>query len=665
MSKLKIKYLGDILGITFPDDIEITHATNSTKKVKKNSIFFGLQGTKVHGSKYIEEAIELGASVAVHDDPNFKINNQDLKNKIFYIEDIDKPWTEAKESQKYFIEAANKFDDIFEEIGDSYNLYNKLLIFLCELYSDCRFVSSISHEYNIPAFYGFTGTNGKTTSANIACQLENSIYPKGRGIYIGTLGFQYSYYDSDNDENYEIKTKNFDNSISQKTTPDIFEIFEILQKISNDSGCAIPRDEELIINIEVSSHALDQGRLKYIPFRKAVLMNIGSDHIDYHKNIYEYEKSKFKIFDLVHKLGEKYIGIDTINKDGKAFKEYFANQKMPKSISFVDSSADIYCQINQPINSSKENIFKIIENKTLTKYHIPRPSRSSLQSLLSKDPPMTWNFVSRHPNEKVFINDKESVFHTDLLQKKHDCYGINMPVPAEGEVSYKIETQNPEREYICKIFPEFNIHNLVFGIIASFNPTEITADAFYFEWSARDVAYFEHGDDIDKFIGFRHPIILSERVKLPPGRTQIISNIPANVIIDFAHNAEGFDFFLSSIKEYYQKLVIVFGCGGDRDKEKRPKMLATAIKYGHKIIFTSDNSRSEKFEDIFNDASKGNNIKDVLIIEDRREAIIQGSQLIGNDDCLVILGKGHEQTQEINSNVMHFSDYEVVNEIYN
>lgn len=213
-----------------------------------------------------------------------------------------------------------------------------------------------------------------------------------------------------------------------------------------------------------------------------------------------------------------------------------------------------------------------------------------------------------------------------------------MPVPAEGEVSYKIETQNPEREYICKIFPEFNIHNLVFGIIASFNPTEITADAFYFEWSARDVAYFEHGDDIDKFIGFRHPIILSERVKLPPGRTQIISNIPANVIIDFAHNAEGFDFFIFN-KEYYQKLVIVFGCGGDRDKEKRPKMLATAIKYGHKIIFTSDNSRSEKFEDIFNDASKGNNIKDVLIIEDRREAIIQGSQLIGNDDCLVILEK--------------------------
>jgi UDP-N-acetylmuramyl tripeptide synthase len=151
---------------------------------------------------------------------------------------------------------------------------------------------------------------------------------------------------------------------------------------------------------------------------------------------------------------------------------------------------------------------------------------------------------------------------------------------------------------------------------------------------------------------------------MPPGRAQIISKIPANVIIDFAHNAEGFDFFLSSINDSYKKLIIIFGCGGDRDKEKRPKMLAAAIQYGHKVIFTSDNSRSERFKDIFNDASIGNDIKDVLIIEDRKEAIIRGSQLIGNNDCLVILGKGHEDTQETNGEIIYFNDYEVVNEIY-
>jgi UDP-N-acetylmuramyl tripeptide synthase len=153
-------------------------------------------------------------------------------------------------------------------------------------------------------------------------------------------------------------------------------------------------------------------------------------------------------------------------------------------------------------------------------------------------------------------------------------------------------------------------------------------------------------------------------VQLPPGRTQIISDIPSNVIIDYAHNAEGFDFFLSSIKDSYEKLVIIFGCGGERDKDKRPEMLATAIQYGDKIIFTSDNSRNEKFKDIFNDASEGNDIKDVLMIEDRKEAIIDGAKLINKNDCLVILGKGHEQTQEINGKTFHFSDHEVVNEIY-
>lgn len=93
-------------------------------------------------------------------------------------------------------------------------------------------------------------------------------------------------------------------------------------------------------------------------------------------------------------------------------------------------------------------------------------------------------------------------------------------------------------------------------------------------------------------------------------------------------------------------------------------MLAAAIKYGAKVIFTTDNPRNEQFKDIFNDASIGNDIKDVLIIEDRKEAIIHGSRLIEDDDCLVILGKGHEVTQETNGEINFFSDYEVVNEIY-
>ncbi|MDA9805588.1 UDP-N-acetylmuramoylalanyl-D-glutamate--2,6-diaminopimelate ligase, partial [Gammaproteobacteria bacterium] len=141
-------------------------------------------------------------------------------------------------------------------------------------------------------------------------------------------------------------------------------------------------------------------------------------------------------------------------------------------------------------------------------------------------------------------------------------------------------------------------------------------------------------------------------------------DIPAHVIIDYAHNPEGFRFFLSSIKEYFENLIIVFGCGGDRDKSKRPKMLKAAIDNGNRVIFTTDNSRNESFSDIYSDAINQNNDQKVTVIEDRKEAIIYGSSILRKNDCLVILGKGHEETQDINGKKLHFSDHEVVNEIY-
>ena len=93
-------------------------------------------------------------------------------------------------------------------------------------------------------------------------------------------------------------------------------------------------------------------------------------------------------------------------------------------------------------------------------------------------------------------------------------------------------------------------------------------------------------------------------------------------------------------------------------------MLYGAIKNSSKVIFTSDNSRNENFEDIYEDAKKENNLDNVIVIKDRREAIIYGSKIIGKNDCMVILGKGHEKTQEISGEILHHSDHEVIDEIY-
>ena len=90
-------------------------------------------------------------------------------------------------------------------------------------------------------------------------------------------------------------------------------------------------------------------------------------------------------------------------------------------------------------------------------------------------------------------------------------------------------------------------------------------------------------------------------------------------------------------------LVVVFGCGGNRDKNKRSKMLRSAIENSTNVIFTSDNSRNETFETFLKMPKDDNNLENVLAIEDRREAIIQGTKMINNNDCLVVLGKGHEK----------------------
>mgnify|MGYP005702170563 FL=1 len=132
-----------------------------------------------------------------------------------------------------------------------------------------------------------------------------------------------------------------------------------------------------------------------------------------------------------------------------------------------------------------------------------------------------------------------------------------------------------------------------------------------------------------------------------------------------SHNSHSFEVLLCSIKKYFDNLILVFGFGGDRDKSKRSKMLKIALDNSSKIFLTSDNSRSEKFENIIKDAMKGNNERDITIIEDRKEAIINANKFLDKNSCLLILGKGHEQTQEIDGKIYHFSDHEVVDEIYN
>ncbi|BAO76162.1 UDP-N-acetylmuramoylalanyl-D-glutamate--2,6-diaminopimelate ligase [Winogradskyella sp. PG-2] len=153
------------------------------------------------------------------------------------------------------------------------------------------------------------------------------------------------------------------------------------------------------------------------------------------------------------------------------------------------------------------------------------------------------------------------------------------------------------------------------------------------------------------------------------GRFQyFISDEKITAIVDYAHTPDALKNVLetiNSIRTKNEELITVVGCGGDRDKTKRPKMAHIASALSSKVIFTSDNPRSEVPETIIEDMEKGvepQNFKKTLSITDRKQAIKTACQMAVGKDIILIAGKGHETYQEIKGERFDFDDYKTVQE---
>ncbi|MHA7842245.1 MAG: UDP-N-acetylmuramoyl-L-alanyl-D-glutamate--2,6-diaminopimelate ligase [Winogradskyella sp.] len=153
------------------------------------------------------------------------------------------------------------------------------------------------------------------------------------------------------------------------------------------------------------------------------------------------------------------------------------------------------------------------------------------------------------------------------------------------------------------------------------------------------------------------------------GRFQyFISDEKITAIVDYAHTPDALKNILetiNSIRTKNEELITVVGCGGDRDKTKRPKMAHIASALSTKVIFTSDNPRTEVPEAIIEDMEKGvepQNFKKTLSITDRRQAIKTACQMAEAKDIILIAGKGHETYQEIKGERFNFDDYKTVQE---
>lgn len=143
------------------------------------------------------------------------------------------------------------------------------------------------------------------------------------------------------------------------------------------------------------------------------------------------------------------------------------------------------------------------------------------------------------------------------------------------------------------------------------------------------------------------------------------------VVVDYAHTPDALKNVLHTINDIRTKnelLISVVGCGGDRDKTKRPKMGHIASELSSKVIFTSDNPRSENPESIISEMEQGvepQNFMKVMAITNRKQAIKAACQLANANDIILVAGKGHETYQEINGVRSEFNDYEVAMECLN
>ncbi|WP_010530448.1 UDP-N-acetylmuramoyl-L-alanyl-D-glutamate--2,6-diaminopimelate ligase [Lentibacillus jeotgali] len=374
---------------------------------------------------------------------------------------------------------------------------------------------------------GVTGTNGKTT---ITYLLESIFqhYKRKTGI-IGTIQMKIG------NDAYPV----------HNTTPDALYLQKTFHEMNeHDVDTAI---------MEVSSHALDMGRVHGCDFDIAVFTNLSQDHLDYHPDMNDYLHAKSLLF---AQLGNTY------NEGQKKFA--VINEDDPNSAFLIKSTAQHVltygCQSGAQVKAEDINL-------DVTK----------------------TTFTMHTPIGSVMIN-------SSLIGK-------------------------------------FNVYNMLAASAAAISagiPLEVIKEA------------------LEAMQG------VSGRFEPVEGSHEFAA------VVDYAHTPDSLENVLQTIKGFAENNVyVVVGCGGDRDKTKRPLMASVALQYADQVIFTSDNPRTEDPQAILDDMTKGLNETHFSVIENRKDAIFHAISLAKKGDIILIAGKGHETYQDIGRARYDFDDREV------
>lgn len=406
-------------------------------------------------------------------------------------------------------------------------------------FASARFYDDPSGKIEL---FGITGTNGKTTTTYL---LESILQAAGKNpAVIGTVNY---------------RLRDFVQNAAV-TTPESVDIQRLLSAmIERGADCAV---------MEVSSHALDQGRVYGLKFAVRAFSNLSRDHLDYHGDMESYWMAKEKFF----------------------------------------------------IAPEFENSGRIAVN----------------------------------------VDDPYGVRLIDKIPQKIVPYGVETQLPTavrvlgwrmNGDGIYaRIVSRNNEYEIHSKLVGRTNLYNILCAITMA------------------EIAGVEKGAIVAGI----------EKLTVAPGRLEKVPNDKGVlVVVDYSHTPDALEKAIITLKEITSgRLFVVFGCGGDRDRGKRPIMGKIATSMANATVITSDNPRSEKPMAIIEEILSGVEGKRVSfppsefdrhshiywVEPDRRSAIFQAVESAREGDAVLIAGKGHENYQILGDVRIHFDDREVAEE---
>ncbi len=381
--------------------------------------------------------------------------------------------------------------------------------------------------------FAVTGTNGKTSVSWMVQDMLNKLGTKC-GL-VGTI-------------HYDLGGRCLPAS---RTTPEALELHAMFNQMryANCKATAI----------EMSSHAIEQKRVKGIAIDCACFLNLTQDHLDYHKTMESYFEVKASLFTGVLGKSPKNAVVNFDDPHGREIAKRLSPET--KLVSFSTTADDAYIRATD---------------------------------------------IKMYPQKSTFAL-----------------------IYPEGKVDVSINMTG-----------QYNISNALAAL----------------------AMIYASGRDIEKAAE-----ILSNFKGVPGRMEKVQSPAKFDIFIDYAHTDDALKNGLSMLRKVVKgKLLVVFGCGGKRDKTKRPLMTKVVQEYADIAWATSDNPRGESVESIFADMKEG--VIDpsrIAFVEDRRRAINLAIDAAADGDCILIAGKGHETFQELGDTIIPFDDKRVAEELLN